>query len=526
MGMGKLRMTPCALLCSVGGCLNLLWCSLMGHTLGFMPASDGLAGAVNPRVFFLAGILLASLVFFAIPRSIRKANGVFIPVLPLLSAVGTACFALAYRQDLFDSAMFAAGGLCVSGVGYFWLVARFNLLLARTQLFSCAVWSIALALFAKLVVLGMFGLALDSGLQIAVAVCLPVASAVVFELARREARKQAERHPWLYGGGQAGGMGSSVGGVVSSEFGIASRPRAVVLSHAEKRDLMVIVAVAAIVLAVVRAMSYLGTWGNTHTTLSDSLAWAVGFMLGGACLFVFARFALVGPQERSMAIRFQPAILVTLAGMFAMALPVPDGAAGVLLGLTVQLDELFAHLLFWCAIIAALDVLDVPSYRVIGFACSIYAAVSIAWVLLMGSTSAISAALILVVAYVAVVCVMRVSRGASSRRGEGAFVRVENSQGAEGDSPASDAREKLRSLIEERCGDMAEQYGLSPREREVFELMARGLTRSDIQDELVLSPNTVKTHVAHIYAKLGVHDRQEMLALMIGRFDSAGGDCD
>lgn len=516
MEMGKLRMTPCALLCSVGGCLNLLWCSLMGHTLGFMPASDGLAGSVNPRVFFLMGILVASAVFLAIPRRIRKANGALIPVLPLLSAVGTACFALAYRQDLFDSAMLAAGGLCVSGVGYFWLVARFNLLLARTQFFSCAAWSIAFALFAKLVVLGVFGFAIDSDFQVIAAVCLPIASAVVFEIARHEARKQVERHPWLREGGCASGSSDVV--ACPSEFGIASRPRAVVLSRAEKRDLMVIVAVAAVVLAVVRAMSYLGTWGNTHTTLSDSLAWAVGFMLGGAGLLVFTRFAFIGSQERSMAVRFQPAILVTLGGMFAMALPAPEGAPGVILGLVVQLDELFAHLLFWCAVIAALDVLNTPSYRVIGFACSIYAAVSIVWVLLMGHTSAISAALILVVAYAAVVCVMRVSRNAAPRHDEGEG----KGPGKLGDAiSAQDARERLQSLIGERCGDMAEQYGLSPREREVFELMARGLTRSDIQDELVLSPNTVKTHVAHIYAKLGVHDRQEMLALMLGRFDAA-----
>ena len=63
---------------------------------------------------------------------------------------------------------------------------------------------------------------------------------------------------------------------------------------------------------------------------------------------------------------------------------------------------------------------------------------------------------------------------------------------------------------------LAEMRGLSPRETEVFVLLAQGRTRAFIQDELVLSGSTVKTHVSHIYAKMGVHDRQEMMDLIWG----------
>lgn len=61
---------------------------------------------------------------------------------------------------------------------------------------------------------------------------------------------------------------------------------------------------------------------------------------------------------------------------------------------------------------------------------------------------------------------------------------------------------------------MASHYALSPRETEVFVLLAQGRTRAFIQDELVLSSSTVKTHVSHIYAKMEVHDRQEMMDLI------------
>src|SRR5581483_1389635 len=42
---------------------------------------------------------------------------------------------------------------------------------------------------------------------------------------------------------------------------------------------------------------------------------------------------------------------------------------------------------------------------------------------------------------------------------------------------------------------------LSPRETEVFELVARGLANKEIAEELVLGETTVKTHVARILAK-------------------------
>jgi DNA-binding NarL/FixJ family response regulator len=50
---------------------------------------------------------------------------------------------------------------------------------------------------------------------------------------------------------------------------------------------------------------------------------------------------------------------------------------------------------------------------------------------------------------------------------------------------------------------------LSPREREVLQLLTRGQTNREIARELTVSVSTVKIHVEHILAKLGVSDRTQ-----------------
>jgi DNA-binding NarL/FixJ family response regulator len=54
---------------------------------------------------------------------------------------------------------------------------------------------------------------------------------------------------------------------------------------------------------------------------------------------------------------------------------------------------------------------------------------------------------------------------------------------------------------------------ITPREQEVLELLALGLSKKEIASRLFISPRTVSTHVEHIFTKLGVQNRAQAIAL-------------
>lgn len=107
-----------------------------------------------------------------------------------------------------------------------------------------------------------------------------------------------------------------------------------------------------------------------------------------------------------------------------------------------------------------------------------------------------------------------VEKGAEPARGKGSSVKKRRNRPS-----SSDDAGVIRDRTSKQCLHLQQCYGLSMRETEVMELIARGNSMATIAERLVISENTVRTHAKHIYTKLDIHKRQELLDML----DEPGG---
>lgn len=72
-----------------------------------------------------------------------------------------------------------------------------------------------------------------------------------------------------------------------------------------------------------------------------------------------------------------------------------------------------------------------------------------------------------------------------------------------------------RILLHPAPGSTQPAVHLSPRELDILRLLTDGYTNEEIAQRLVCAPATIKTHLIHLFSKLGVHDRVSAVVLAL-----------
>ena len=394
----------CGAASAAGLSLILLWCTLMGHTPGFLLSSLGLAEWVNARTFWLTGILVVAAVLTAAPRWVAAHEGSLAFVMPVMAAVGTGCFALSFHQDFFSPTILATCGLVLAGLGYFWFASRFVILLATTQGFACVVWCIVAAFPLR---------------QPAELLAL-TASSILPSRWSWPSRCRAWRRRVFEAPGAAGARQGALARRARSPATVVPGPGAAGGAEPSARQRQAAGDMGGGARHRGRAAgdgAHLHrAWGDSNTTYFGALGRIPAISVLTVCLAAFAWLALLLMAKQPASVRFQPPILVVIAGLFVVVVRAQLGdVPSVLLDSIVQLNDPFAHLLFWSAVAAACTLLPLPENRIVGIAGLAYAAASVVWVVFLRGSAVVETVVILVV----VALVMNRSWLASLVRGRG-----------------------------------------------------------------------------------------------------------
>lgn len=528
---------PVGALSALGITSMILWCKLMGHTSGFYVPLTGLGEWANARAFWLLGILIAALACIFLPRTVRQLDAMQRFVFPLVAMAGAMSFALAFHQTLFDQKLLAMGGVVVSGFGYFWFISRFVLLLGLTQGIPCLAVSFGCAFVLRHLLLVAMDAFIPINYQVMVAIALPLAAIACLELARAAARREDARHAE----GAAGPCEAAACAEGHLLWGIKTLPKTQRIDQKSGGYLLVMVAAVALLLSVARACSISGTWGSDHTKDLD-LVTAVPFVvLYGTAIFALVYVGVIRALRRSREIpRFLIGVFLVMTGLLVAALrPQLAAVPPFVLDVLISTNDPFALIFFWSTAAVVMKSISMRPNQVVGFAGSVYAGASIVWVFLIDDTNAVSSAFVLATVYMLFALFMLVfylkdrAGGAAAGRGaeqpvptlgqassaEAAAACGESARdGSDSTGPREDGGtgEALAAAIRQRCEKLACEHGLSPRETDVLLLMAQGRTGSAIQEELGVAASTVKTHTQHVYAKLEVGDRQELMDMVLG----------
>lgn len=233
-----------------------------------------------------------------------------------------------------------------------------------------------------------------------------------------------------------------------------------------------------------------------------ALSFAIGEAFAVALIFLFASM----PNSHSFSVSRVFRMLCPIACVATVPLFFTSGILQLLLmGIDSAVFNLFIILLMpLCASIGKRKCLSIPwLYAAAASVVNLFPTLGFA----VGSAPLVRESVALYITVFALMVVLFVAAFLADRETDDLDLSLEGPyEGASQGSPAVASRTQIALRI-------SEEYGLTKRECEILELVLLGRNVPNIAEELVISTNTVKTHIKRMYQKLGIHSRQELADL-------------
>lgn len=226
--------------------------------------------------------------------------------------------------------------------------------------------------------------------------------------------------------------------------------------------------------------------------------------------------ALVVRKPLNLGRLYSVALPLSAAGF--LLLPLIWNAAGGIVNAFAQVGAMVASIILWCMMADGARRARVSPVLVFSLALAVTNAATLGGTVLGAANAANIRQGDVALTTVALVSVYLLLMAALVlfRNRDGAATGLGAGEG--GVSEAAGAAPALSPTPEEalaaRCAALADRYGFTPRERDIFPLLAQGHTMPAISERLFVSENTVKSHAKRIYQKLDIHSRAELIDLV------------
>ena len=448
----------------VGLALLDIWCDTLGHGTAFVEAARTVSeSASNPRIFWNLSLVVFAGLIVLFPRWFDGRCRIFNIAMPAFAALAT----FAYGVPSWNGSAVPVVLVGLMAMCYGWLEVRLLFEAARFEKVFYIMIALVVSRVIKATAVAVMGL-FDGVVQVALTSVAVLACGAFLVLAVRN---------------------RAVDNTLSDS-------EAWRLSSAERAVFVAFVVLFPLFNAVSRAFSPLGFWGDASIVGLEGLLSALPACIGYAlCVGVVFRRCDSGSMFTRMAV----GLLVMLGLLFLTdeIMLKELGVAPVAIQTASVSVELYSNFLIWFASIMAARMLEwhpMRSLAMTEFVMSIFAVIMS---LVLQYASHFGRYLLTLVLYIVVAVLVVVVW----RARESAF---------------SEATDGPSNGLAEACGRIAAERHLSPRETEVFELLAEGRSRPYIAERLVISDATVKSHTNSIYKKLGVHSKQEIIDLVHG----------
>ena len=197
------------------------------------------------------------------------------------------------------------------------------------------------------------------------------------------------------------------------------------------------------------------------------------------------------------------AVALPLSAAGFLLLPLVWNAAGGIVNSFAQLGSMVAAIILWCMLAGMSRDTELPSALLFSIAFASINAALLAGTLVgflysetLRQSDIVLTAVTLVAAYLLFMAALFLFKDKSLKN-----------IGSEAELPAI----RPEAHVPQQCERIADSHQFTPRERDIFALLAQGFTIPAISEKLFVSENTVKSHVKSIYQKMGIHTRSELI---------------